>query len=69
MQRMLDGMMKGAMAREPDVAFAKAMTAHHEGTIEMAKTQLKYGRDPEIHKLAEDIINAQQPRIDQIQAC
>lgn len=34
----------------------------------MAKTQLKYGRDPEMRKLAEDIINAQQPEIDQMQA-
>lgn len=68
MQKMLDGMMKGAMARDPDVAFTEAMTAHHEGAIEMAKTQLKYGKDPEMRKLAEDIINAQQPEIDQMQA-
>ncbi len=34
----------------------------------MAKTQLKYGRDPEMCNLAEDIIKAQQPEIDQMQA-
>lgn len=34
----------------------------------MAKTQLKYGKDPEMRKLAEDIIKAQQPEIDQMQA-
>lgn len=68
MQKMHEGMMKGAMARDPDVAFAEAMTAHHEGAIEMAKTQLKYGKDPEMRKLAEDIIKAQQPEIDQMQA-
>ncbi|WP_239043324.1 CopM family metallochaperone [Citrobacter freundii] len=68
MQKMHDGMMKGAMAQDPDVAFAESMTAHHEGAIEMAKTQLKYGQDPEMRKLAEDIINAQQPEIDQMQA-
>ncbi|EAA1645021.1 DUF305 domain-containing protein [Salmonella enterica subsp. enterica serovar Richmond] len=68
MQKMHDGMMKGAMAHDPDVAFAESMTAHHEGAIEMAKTQLKYGKDPEMRKLAEDIIKAQQPEIDQMQA-
>ncbi|ELR8804057.1 DUF305 domain-containing protein, partial [Salmonella enterica] len=40
----------------------------HEGAIEMAKTQLKYGKDPEMRKLAEDIIKAQQPEIDQMHA-
>lgn len=64
---MHDCMMKGAMAGDPDAAFAEAMTAHHEGAIKMAKTQLKYGKDPEMRKLAEDIIKAQQPEIDQIQ--
>ncbi|EIK8554987.1 DUF305 domain-containing protein, partial [Salmonella enterica subsp. enterica serovar Newport] len=28
---MHDGMMKGAMAQDPDVAFAEGMTAHHQG--------------------------------------
>ena len=67
MQKMHDGMMKGAMAQDPDVAFAEGMTAHHQGAIDMAKTQLKYGKDPEMRKLAEDIIRAQQPEIDQMQ--
>lgn len=34
----------------------------------MAKTQLKYDKDPEMRKLAEDIIKAQQPEIDQMRA-
>ncbi|MBJ9573256.1 DUF305 domain-containing protein [Citrobacter braakii] len=56
MQKMHDGMMKGALAQNPDVAFAEGMTAHHQGAIDMARTQLKYGKDPELRKLAEDII-------------
>ncbi|EGB2811953.1 DUF305 domain-containing protein [Salmonella enterica] len=43
------------------------LTAHHQGAINMAKTQLKYSKDPEMRKLAEDIIRAQQPEIDQMQ--
>ncbi|EBC1670926.1 DUF305 domain-containing protein [Salmonella enterica] len=38
-----------------------------KGSIGMAKTQLKYGKDPELRKLAEDIIRAQQPETDQMQ--
>lgn len=34
----------------------------------MAKTQLKYGKDPEMRELAEDIIKAQQQEIDLMQA-
>ena len=55
------------MAQDPDVAFAESMTAHHQGAIEMAQTQLKYGKDPEMRKLAEEIIRAQQPEINQMQ--
>lgn len=55
------------MAQDPDVAFAESMTAHHEGAIEMVKTQLKYGREPEMCKLTEGIIKAQQSGIDQMQ--
>lgn len=50
-QKMHDGMMKGVMAQDPDVAFAESMTAHHEDAIEMAKTQLKYGQNQEMRKL------------------
>lgn len=50
------------------MAFAESMTAHHEGAIEMEKTQLKYGKYLEMRKLAEDIIKAQPPEIDQMQA-
>ncbi len=67
MQGMHDNMMAGMMSSNPDVAFAKGMTAHHQGAIEMAKTELKYGKDPEMRTLAENIIKTQQPEIDQMQ--
>jgi hypothetical protein len=47
----------------PDAAFAKAMIAHHQGAIDMAKVVLGFGKDPEIRKLAEVIIAAQEQEI------
>lgn len=42
-----------------DVDFAKSMMRHHEGGIEMAKLQLKHGKDPEMRKMAEKLIKEQ----------
>ncbi|AXF78602.1 DUF305 domain-containing protein [Erwinia tracheiphila] len=67
MDNMHHDMMAALQARDPDVAFALGMTAHHQGAIDMAKTELKYGKDPEMRALAEAIIKAQQPEIDRMQ--
>jgi len=48
-----------------DLAFMDMMTAHHEGAIEMANTELRDGALPEVKRLAQQIIDAQQGEIDQ----
>mgnify|MGYP001626132767 FL=1 len=67
MNQMNQNMMAAAQYKDPDVAFAAGMLPHHIGAVKMAEVELKYGKDPEMRKLAEDIINAQQAEIEQMQ--
>lgn len=48
------------MTGDADVDFAQGMVPHHQGAVDMAKVELKYGKDPELRKLAEDIVKSQE---------
>lgn len=61
-------MMRGIAHDDPDMAFALGMLPHHRGATDMAEIQLQYGRDPEMRDLAERILKAQQPEIEEMRA-
>jgi uncharacterized protein (DUF305 family) len=46
-----------------DIDFVKGMIPHHQGAIDMAKILQAHGKDPELQKLAADIIAAQEKEI------
>jgi uncharacterized protein (DUF305 family) len=46
-----------------DKDFVAHMIPHHQGAIEMAQVELKYGKDPELKRLARNIIKAQHDEI------
>ena len=62
----MDTMMKNMMmpySGNTDVDFAKGMSAHHQGAIDMAKVVLQYGKDAEIKKFASGVVTAQESEI------
>ncbi|PYK77315.1 MAG: hypothetical protein DME37_12820 [Verrucomicrobia bacterium] len=56
----------GAIERSgnADVDFVRLMLPHHQAAIDMAKTQLLYGKDPQMRRLAQEIVTDQQLEIE-----
>ena len=49
---------------DTDIDFVRLMLPHHQAAIDMAKTQLQYGKDPQVRRLAQEIITDQQSEIE-----
>jgi len=62
-ERMHMGMQSIAASGDSDADFVKLMIPHHQAAIDMAKTQLLYGKDPQMRRLAQEIITDQQSEI------
>ena len=50
----------------PDKDFAAMMTTHHQAAIALAQSELKYGKDSTMRRLATGIVTAQKKEIDEI---
>jgi len=47
-----------------DVDFVRLMLPHHRAAVDMARVQLLYGKDPQMRRLAQEIIADQQSEIE-----
>ncbi|WP_443025508.1 CopM family metallochaperone [Sphingomonas sp. PB4P5] len=59
--------MHGAMmishSGDPDRDFARMMIPHHQGAIDMAVIELRYGKDERLRRLAQGIVVEQRQEI------
>jgi uncharacterized protein (DUF305 family) len=66
------GKMHAAMASvqpsgDTDVDFVRLMLPHHQAAIDMARTELARGTNPQMRRLAQEIVADQQSEIDLMQ--
>jgi uncharacterized protein (DUF305 family) len=63
MQPMMDGMAEVTLNGNADHDFSVLMIPHHQSAVNMAKAYLPYAKHPQIKKMAEEIIKAQESEI------
>jgi uncharacterized protein (DUF305 family) len=60
----MNAALKGKVGDDFDKAFLSEMVVHHQGAVDMAAEVLKVSKRPELLKLAQDIITAQNKEIE-----
>jgi uncharacterized protein (DUF305 family) len=61
--RRMDAGMNVAPTGDPDRDFARMMIPHHQGAVDMALAELRFGKDERLRRLAQGIIVEQRQEI------
>ena len=59
--------LEDAQGTEASLLYLEQMTAHHEGAVEMARDQVEQGQNPQAVALAQDVIEAQEAEITEME--
>jgi uncharacterized protein (DUF305 family) len=62
MAKMMEGM-EVKPSGDVDADFAAMMIPHHQGAVDMAEAELRYGRNEQLRRIAQEIIVEQQQEI------
>ncbi|MFL9935742.1 DUF305 domain-containing protein [Paraburkholderia sp. RL18-103-BIB-C] len=62
-EKMMKQMSAPLYSGDTDKDFVAHMIPHHKGAVSMAEVELKYGKDPDMKRLAKNIIKAQNDEI------
>ena len=63
MEKMHRAMASIETSGDEDEDFVRLMLPHHQAAIDMAKTQLLYGKDTQMRRLAQEIVTDQESEI------
>jgi uncharacterized protein (DUF305 family) len=61
--KMMKNMSAPGYTGDTDADFVAHMMPHHQGAVDQAEVELKYGEDPQMRALAKNIIKAQKKEI------
>jgi uncharacterized protein (DUF305 family) len=61
--KMMENMSGPGYTGDTDADFVAHMIPHHQGAVDQAEVELKYGEDPQMRALAKNIIQAQKKEI------
>ncbi|HET9595547.1 MAG TPA: DUF305 domain-containing protein [Anaeromyxobacteraceae bacterium] len=64
MHRMHQAMEAVTWTGDPDADFVRLMLPHHQAAVEMAKGHLLCAKDPQLRRLAQEIVTDQQSEIE-----
>lgn len=68
MHDMMVGMHRNMPTGDTDADFVRMMLPHHQAAVDMAKAEIRYGKDEGLKTLARDIVAAQEKEIAMMKA-